>query len=285
MITSSIELDTQQTITYEWFVNIRNEIRESLEKLEEEFSVANNLIPGKFQVKPWERNEGGGGEISIIKGNLFEKGGVNVSAVWGEFSPEFRKQIPGAEINPKFFATGVSLVIHPKSPMIPIVHMNTRYISTTKTWFGGGADLTPIFIDVEDKNNFHATFKEVCDKYNPDYYPNFKKQCDEYFFLPNRNEPRGIGGIFYDYLNTGNFENDFNFTKEVAIGFKEIYPKIVKKHMFDPYGSEEKKKQLIKRGRYVEFNLIYDRGTKFGLMTGGNTEAILMSLPPEAHWD
>ncbi|MBN8828742.1 MAG: oxygen-dependent coproporphyrinogen oxidase [Sphingobacteriia bacterium] len=280
-----MELDTQQTITYEWFVNIRNEIRESLEKLEEEFSVANNLIPGKFQVKPWERNEGGGGEISIIKGNLFEKGGVNVSAVWGEFSPEFRKQIPGAEINPKFFATGVSLVIHPKSPMIPIVHMNTRYISTTKTWFGGGADLTPIFIDVEDKNNFHATFKEVCDKYNPDYYPNFKKQCDEYFFLPNRNEPRGIGGIFYDYLNTGNFENDFNFTKEVAIGFKEIYPKIVKKHMFDPYGSEEKKKQLIKRGRYVEFNLIYDRGTKFGLMTGGNTEAILMSLPPEAHWD
>lgn len=281
---TEINLETQKEIASNWFTELRNMIRSKLQDLENEYSLKNNLKPGVFEVKNWNRDGGGGGEMSIIKGNLFERGGVNISTVFGEFSPEFRKHIPGAETNPNFFATGISLVIHPKSPLVPIVHMNTRFITTTKSWFGGGADLTPAIIFEEDKILFHKTLENACNNHNQDYYPKFSKECDEYFFLPHRNEIRGVGGIFYDYLNTGSYENDLAFTKDVGLAFYDAYPKIVERTMFLPYTEEQKQLQLIKRGRYVEFNLLYDRGTKFGLMTGGNTEAILMSMPPVANW-
>ena len=222
--------------------------------------------------------------MSIMHGNVFEKVGVNISTVHGIFSEEFRKQIPGAAENPEFFATGISLVAHMCSPLVPAVHFNTRYIETTKSWFGGGADLTPMYADDKETKIFHQSFKEACDKHDLDYYPKFKKACDEYFFLKHRNEPRGIGGIFYDYLNSGSFNNDFAFTKDVGIAMRDIYPTIARSKMNLSWTKEQREYQLIKRGRYVEFNLLYDRGTTFGLATGGNVEAILMSLPPEVKW-
>jgi len=223
-----------------------------------------------------------------MHGEVFEKVGVNISTVYGKFSKEFRKEIPGANRNPNFWASGISLVAHTQSPLIPAVHMNTRHIITSKSWFGGGTDITPVFpksmgakIDAKD---FHAALKETCDKYNTKYYPKFKKWCDEYFFLKHRNESRGLGGIFFDYLNTEQWEKDFNFMQDIGRTFCDIYPKIVQRNMRKKWSKKEKQQQLIKRGRYVEFNLIYDRGTRFGLMTGGNPEAILMSLPPTACW-
>jgi coproporphyrinogen III oxidase len=281
-----MKIEEKQKITSEWFRLLRDKICAEFEKIEEEFAVKNNLQnSGKFERKNWDREGGGSGEMSLMKGNVFEKVGVNFSKVYGEFSNEFKKQIPGAEENPSFWASGISLVAHMKSPLVPAVHMNTRFICTTKNWFGGGADLNPMFEVEEDTKDFHQAFKTACDKASPNYYEKYKKWCDEYFFIKHRNVARGVGGIFYDYLNSENFNADFEFTRNVGLAFLEIFPKLVRRHMFKNWTEEQREHQLRKRGLYAEFNLVYDRGTKFGLMTGGNTEAILMSLPPIAIWD
>lgn len=265
----------KRKIAEEWFRNLRDLICAKFEEIDGE---------GKFTRKAWERPGGGGGVMSVMKGKVFEKVGVNISTVYGEFSENFRKEIPGADENSLFFATGISLVAHMRSPLVPAVHMNTRYIETSKTWFGGGADLNPIIENDLDTQQFHQAFKECCDRHDPEYYNKFKKWADEYFYIKHRKEARGVGGIFYDYLNTNNFEADFAFTKDVGTTFLNIYPEIINQHKNLPWTDEQREIQLIKRGRYAEFNLVYDRGTRFGLMTEGNTEAILMSLPPEAKW-
>jgi coproporphyrinogen III oxidase len=283
---TTFDSETKRELAKNWFTHLRNEICLSYEKIEEEFAAKNNIseLP-KFERKPWNRDsDGGGGQISIMKGNIFEKVGVNISTVHGEFSESFAKEIPGAAEDKKFFATGISIVSHAKSPLVPAAHFNTRYIETTKSWFGGGGDLTPTFPEEEETKLFHDKFKLVCSEFDDKYYDKFKTNCDEYFYLKHRNEPRGVGGIFYDYLNTENFNNDFDFTKSVGNAFKESYSEIVRKKMNLPWSEEQKNAQLIKRGRYVEFNLLYDRGTRFGLMTGGNVDAILMSLPPNVLW-
>ncbi len=272
-----------------WFKELRNLICKSFEDLENEVSTN----PAKFRYTKWKRStdrkkDKGGGEMALMHGKVFEKVGVNISTVYGKFSNEFRKEIPGAIKNPNFWASGISLVAHTQSPLIPTVHMNTRSIITSKSWFGGGADITPTFPKSRksriDAKEFHLALKKTCDKHNSKYYPKFKKWCDDYFFLKHRNESRGLGGIFFDYLNTGKWEKDFNFTQDIGRTFCDIYPKIVRKNMKKKWTNKEKEQQLIRRGRYVEFNLLYDRGTKFGLMTDGNPEAILMSLPPIARW-
>jgi len=289
-----MNIDEKQKITAAWFKNLRDQICAEFEKIEEEYLASNApkkfLDAQKFTRKKWQREslenaDGGGGEMSVMKGNVFEKVGVNISTVHGNFSEEFCKQIPGALENPAFFATGVSLVAHMSSPLVPATHMNTRFICTTKHWFGGGADLNPMYEIAADTADFHQAFKQACDLYDKNSYDKFKKDCDEYFFIKHRGVSRGVGGIFYDYLNSDNFEKDFNFTKNVGLAFLEIFPKLVRRHMFEPYSEEQREHQLRKRGLYTEFNLLYDRGTKFGLMTGGNPEAILMSLPPIAKWD
>ncbi len=277
-----------------WFERLRDDLCGTFEAIEDAHDGSLVDRPaGRFERSAWHRptedgQEGGGGVMSVMRGRVFEKVGVSVSTVWGEFSPDFRTQIPGAADDPRFWASGISLVAHMQSPLVPAAHFNTRMLVTTKRWFGGGGDLTPMRPETapasEDAADFHAAFRAACDRHDPAYYPTFKAWCDRYFYLPHRQEPRGIGGIFFDHHATANAEADFAFVRDVGKAFLDVYPRIIRRRMAQPWTPAEREHQLVRRGRYVEFNLIHDRGTLFGLKTGGNVDAILMSLPPEARW-
>ncbi len=273
-----------------WFESLRDRILDAFEALEDEAPA--DLYPGapgRFERKPWVREAGGGGVMSMMHGRLFEKVGVHTSMVFGTFTPEMAANMPGAKEDPRFFATGVSLIAHMASPRVPAVHMNTRFICTTQGWFGGGGDLTPLLEvqrrqDHPDTLAFHAAMKAACDAHDPAWHAKYKAWCDEYFYLAHRKEPRGTGGIFYDHHDSGDWDRDFTFTQDVGKAFLDIYPQIVRGRMAEPWTAEEREEQLIRRGRYVEFNLLYDRGTTFGLKTGGNVESILSSMPPTVKW-
>jgi len=282
--------ETRKSEAAAWFAELRDRICAELERVESELTGPHADLPaGRFERKAWERPGGGGGVMSVLRGRVFEKAGVNVSTVHGEFSAEFRRQIPGAADDPRFWASGISLVIHPRSPLVPTVHMNTRHIRTTKAWFGGGMDLTPMVPEMPDREEFHAACRSACDAHDQGYYPRFKAWCDDYFFIKHRGEARGVGGIFFDDLDSSGVQadgwsRDFAFVRDVGLAFLDVYPRIVRRHLNAPWSEAQRQQQLVRRGRYAEFNLVYDRGTKFGLMTGGNVEAILMSLPPLAAW-
>jgi coproporphyrinogen III oxidase len=289
-MTDYLPTDDQKVRAVQWFTALRDRICAAFEQLEDDLAGTHaDLPPGRFARKEWKRrtedsSDGGGGVMSVMHGRVFEKVGVNISTTHGAFSEEFRKQIPGAAEGGVFFATGISLVAHMRSPKVPATHMNTRMLATSKSWFGGGADLTPMVANEADTAQFHGALQAACDRHGADYYARFKKWCDEYFYLPHRGETRGVGGIFYDYLATGDWERDFAFTRDVGESFLGGYAPIVRAHMNEPWTEADRAHLLQRRGRYVEFNLLYDRGTTFGLKTGGNIEAILMSLPPLAAW-
>ena len=272
----------------EFFTALRDRICTWIEEIEAE-AVRPGEIPPRFERTDWRRPErdggdGGGGTMSILRSGIFEKIGVNISEVKGSFSTEFAKEIPGVGEDGAFWAAGLSLVAHPRSPKVPAVHMNVRHIMTNCWWFGGGSDLTPVVPVQEDTDSFHAAFRAICDAHESGLYQQYKQWCDDYFFLPHRNEARGVGGIFFDYRNSGDWETDFVFTKAVGSAFLDAYPPIVRRRLTEPWNTEDRARQLRKRARYAEFNLAVDRGTRFGLMTGGNPEAVLMSLPPLAAW-
>ena len=268
-------MDTNKfIIAKEWFEKLRSEIIDTIQEIDGKEFVINN----------WKHHSDGGGTMGKLKGNIIEKGGVNISSVSGNFNKEMAEKIPGTDENTFYKATGISVVLHPLSPKIPSMHFNTRFLQTKKEWFGGGVDITPC-LTFYGKQKYHTSLKEICDEFDTEYYPKFKKWCDEYFFLPYRNESRGIGGIFFDYLDSDNFENDLDFVKKVGIFFKNFVKNTLNELKNDEWSNHEKEIQLKKRSRYVEFNLLHDRGTRFGLETGGNIDAILMSMPPLAKWD
>ncbi|MGB1068982.1 MAG: oxygen-dependent coproporphyrinogen oxidase [Henriciella sp.] len=287
--------NSQKERAADWFQKLQSDIIARFESLEQ---MAEPPLyrgaAGTFERKDWVRGDGsedlGGGKMAIMRGRLFEKVGVHFSEVKGTFSEAFQAQIPGAaESGGTFWASGISLIAHMWNPHIPAVHMNTRMLVTSESWFGGGADLTPLLDcdrqpDAPDTVDFHAAMKSACDAHDPTFYPTFKDRCDTYFHLAHRNEPRGTGGIFYDRHNTGDWENDFAFTQDVGRAFADIYPELVKRRMNNGWNESQRDEQLIRRGRYVEFNLLYDRGTTFGLKTGGNIESILSSMPPLVKW-